>query len=78
MWLKAILTLTCLCLLSCETYVRPTPTTRWQRMEKNTLCKHSGKFNSCFCVYITGANQAGIAFAPDSVCDGNEDGAIPQ
>ena len=74
MWLKAILTLTCLCLLSCET----TPTVKWQSIEKSTLCKHSDKFNSCFCTYTTGGNQTGITFAPDSVCDGNEDGAIPR
>jgi len=77
MWLKAILTLTCLCLLSCD-LMMISPTTRWQRMEKNTLCKHSDKFNSCFCTYVTGANRDGIAFAPASVCDGNEDGAIPR
>lgn len=50
----------------------------WRFHERNTECRHSDKFNSCFCVFITAANNTGIAFAPDITCGGEEDGAIPR
>ena len=77
---KIVFVVTALCLLSCKGLSNDD--TRWQRVEFFTDCRHSEKFNACFCVisslHGTALAETGITFAPDSACDGEEVGAIPQ